>query len=119
MTWTDRNLGMGHEITRRDFLNGVAAAVGGSLCTPWSSEAALAQASGPELSAAQFFRKAVGPKASILILDNHDDFGGHAKRNEFQRAGRMLMRNGGTLNIEAPKQYSASMNLLRRIQGRY
>ena len=36
------------------------------------------------LSAAHFFRKAAGPKARILILDNHDDFGGHAKRNEFQ-----------------------------------
>ena len=30
-----------------------------------------------------FFRKAAGPDARILILDNHDDFGGHAKRNEF------------------------------------
>ena len=38
------------------------------------------------LAAAHFFRKAAGPKARILILDNHDDFGGHAKRNEF-RAG--------------------------------
>ena len=38
------------------------------------------------LSAAHFFRKAAGPKARILILDNHDDFGGHAKRNEFRSA---------------------------------
>src|ERR1700722_10415269 len=30
------------------------------------------------LSAAYFFRKAK-PNARILILDNHDDFGGHAK----------------------------------------
>ena len=37
------------------------------------------------LSAAHFYRKAVGSKpARILILDNHDDFGGHAKRNEFR-----------------------------------
>ena len=27
--------------------------------------------------------------ARILILDNHDDFGGHAKRNEFHQGGPM------------------------------
>ena len=63
-----------------------------------------------------YFRAAVGPDASVLVLDNHDDFGGHAKRNEFTHDGRMLMLNGGTLNIEAPKQYSdVAMGLLRRI----
>ena len=36
------------------------------------------------LSAAHFYRKSYGDNARILILDNHDDFGGHAKRNEFQ-----------------------------------
>src|SRR5262249_50983003 len=35
------------------------------------------------LSAAWFYRRAAGPDVRILILDNHDDFGGHAKRNEF------------------------------------
>ena len=35
------------------------------------------------LAAAWFYRRAAGAKARILILDNHDDFGGHAKRNEF------------------------------------
>jgi spermidine dehydrogenase len=35
------------------------------------------------LSAAYFFRKLHGPQSKILLLDNHDDFGGHAKRNEF------------------------------------
>ena len=35
------------------------------------------------LAAAYFYRKQAGPSARILILDNHDDFGGHAKRNEF------------------------------------
>jgi len=38
------------------------------------------------LAAAHYFRKAAGDKARVLILENHDDFGGHAKRNEF-RAG--------------------------------
>ena len=41
------------------------------------------------LSAAHFFRQRV-PNAKILILDNHDDFGGHAKRNEFVYEGRTL-----------------------------
>jgi hypothetical protein len=34
------------------------------------------------LSAAHFYRGG-RPDAKILILDNHDDFGRHAKRNEF------------------------------------
>jgi hypothetical protein len=68
------------------------------------------------LSAAHYFRAALGPGATVLVLDNHDDFGGHAKRNEFTHDGRMLMLNGGTLNIEAPQQYSdIAMGLLRRI----
>src|ERR1700704_748631 len=35
------------------------------------------------LSAAHFYRKATGGKARILILANHDDFGGDPKRTEF------------------------------------
>lgn len=65
------------------------------------------------LSAAYFFRKQHGPDARILILDNHDDFGGHAKRNEFWHDGQMYLVNGGTLNVEAPQQYnSAAAGLL-------
>lgn len=58
------------------------------------------------LAAAYFYRKQHGPQSRILILDNHDDFGGHAKRNEFWHEGRMYLVNGGTLNVEAPSQYS-------------
>jgi spermidine dehydrogenase len=58
------------------------------------------------LSAAYFFKKLHGERARILVLDNHDDFGGHAKRNEFWHDGRMYLMNGGTLNVEAPSQYS-------------
>jgi len=58
------------------------------------------------LAAAYFYRKQHGPQSRILILDNHDDFGGHAKRNEFWYDGRMFLVNGGTLNVEAPSQYS-------------
>ena len=57
------------------------------------------------LSAAYFWR-AKNPSARILILDNHDDFGGHAKRNELHVNGRMLMANGGTWAIESPFPYS-------------
>ncbi len=59
------------------------------------------------LSAAYFFRERFGPQARILILDNHDDFGGHAKRNEVQIGGRMLLMNGGTMGIDSPTPYSA------------
>ena len=59
------------------------------------------------LSAAHFFRKAAGPKARVLILDNHDDFGGHAKRNEFRVGNRFLLGYGGTYSIESPEPYSA------------
>lgn len=58
------------------------------------------------LAAAYFYRKQNGPDSRILILDNHDDFGGHAKRNEFWHDGKMFLVNGGTLNVEAPSQYS-------------
>ena len=57
------------------------------------------------LSAAHFYRKS-NPNARILILENHDDFGGHAKRNEFMVAGRKLLGYGGTFSIESPAPYS-------------
>jgi len=40
------------------------------------------------LAAAYFYRARAGVSARILILDNHDDFGGHAKRNEFRPGGK-------------------------------
>ncbi len=59
------------------------------------------------LAAAHFYRKAVGENTRILILENHDDFGGHAKRNEFQAGKRTLIGYGGTYSIESPEPYSA------------
>jgi spermidine dehydrogenase len=56
--------------------------------------------------AAAYFYRARNPSAKILILDNHDDFGGHAKRNEFRPNGRLFLCNGGTLSIESPFDYS-------------
>jgi spermidine dehydrogenase len=58
------------------------------------------------LSAALTYRRE-RPNARILILDNHDDFGGHAKRNEVMVDGEMRLLNGGTYAIESPRPYSA------------
>ena len=59
------------------------------------------------LAAAHFYRKVAGPKARILILDNHDDFGGHARRNEFRVNDAFRLGFGGTFSIESPAPYSA------------
>jgi spermidine dehydrogenase len=68
------------------------------------------------LSAAYFYRKAFGVNAKILVLDNHDDFGGHAKRNEFHSGDRLLLGYGGTQSIEGPGHYSAeAIGLLKEI----
>jgi len=68
------------------------------------------------LAAAWFFRQSAGPQARILILDNHDDFGGHAKRNEFSHKGKTILVNGGTLNLEEPSHYSPmAMGMLREL----
>ena len=58
------------------------------------------------LAAAYYFVQNVGRSARVLVLDNHDDFGGHAKRNEFVVDGKLLALNGGTLNIESPLRYN-------------
>src|SRR5258706_6228588 len=165
----EKDLGMGREITRRDFLNGVAIGVGGTLVGKGiGTETLLAAAAldefAPEkapdyyppartgmrgnhdgtftfahrlrdgegadafgepadtgesydlvvvgggisgLAAAYFFRKSAEKNARILILDNHDDFGGHAKRNEFRAGGRMVLSYGGTQAIENPGKNNA------------
>jgi spermidine dehydrogenase len=58
------------------------------------------------LSAAHFYRAATSGKTRILLLDNHDDFGGHAKRNEFHLGNQLHLMNGGTLEIDSPRPYS-------------
>jgi spermidine dehydrogenase len=161
----ESELGMKRAITRRDFLNGAALAVGGSLALSgnvWAEVFGLPKSPiespvdapayyppaktglrgshdgswevGHEmrdgkhwitavpdnesydlivvgagisgLAAAYFYRQQSGPKSRILILDNHDDFGGHAKRNEFHPAGRLLIGYGGTQSIAGPQLYS-------------
>jgi spermidine dehydrogenase len=152
----DRELGMFRNITRRDFLNGIAVSAAASLVPDWawanskdtsnyyppaltglrgshkgSFETAHSlrdgtlweQAGKPDdtgekydlvivggglsgLSAAHFYRKVAGTSSKILILDNHDDFGGHAKRNEFTAGSRTMLGFGGTFSIESPAPYS-------------
>jgi len=168
----DRYLGMDRPITRRDFINGAAVLVGGSLLAgtalrggaehieaqddkdydpptlnglrgshPGSFETAHSLRDGSfwktagtpidtketydlvvvgggisGLSAAHFFRERTGKSARILILENHDDFGGHAKRNEFHLGGKLQLCNGGTLLIDSPTPYSAQADgLLKRL----
>ena len=173
-----KDLGMDREITRRDFLNGVAIGVGSSLLSggmrpedllaagvldDFAPEKAkdyyppaltgmrgnhdgtytfahrLRDGEAPDsfgaaeetgehydlvvvgggisgLAAAYFFRKNTGKNARILILDNHDDFGGHAMRNEFRVAGRLRVSYGGTQSIEGPGKYSkVAKSLLEEI----
>ncbi|HUG52141.1 MAG TPA: FAD-dependent oxidoreductase [Vicinamibacteria bacterium] len=160
----DRELGMDRRITRRDFLDGMALAVGGTLIVPgwargletgggparyppaltglrgshdgswevahalrdgsfWAS-AGEATATGEEydlvvvgagisgLAAAYYYRQAAGPSARVLLLDNHDDFGGHARRNEFRLGRRTLVGFGGTYAIDSPAPYSAEARKL-------
>jgi len=58
------------------------------------------------LAAARFYQKRMGPAAKVLLLDNHDDFGGHAKRNEFDHDGQTLLGIGGSVNIDSVGDYS-------------
>jgi spermidine dehydrogenase len=65
------------------------------------------------LAAAHFFLRDY-PDAHVLLLDNHDDFGGHAKRNEFNIDGKTLLGYGGSQSFEAPSSYpDIAKSLLR------
>lgn len=168
----DRYLGMDRPITRRDFINGAAVAIGGALFAgtalgegtrsfeqsnqseyyppvltglrgshPGSFETAHSLRDGTfwktapppidtkevydlvvvgagisGLSAAHFFRERAGKSSRILLLENHDDFGGHAKRNEFHLGGKLQLCNGGTLLIDSPTPYSPQADgLLKKL----
>jgi len=56
------------------------------------------------LAAAHFYRKVAGEKSRILILDNHDDFGGHAKRNEFRVGNAFRLGFGGTFPLRVRRR---------------
>src|SRR5437667_4004571 len=168
----DRCLGMDRPITRRDFINGAAVAVGSTLLlgfppiggspdtkqpnqvdnyppqltglrgshagsfetahslrdgTFWKTAPAptdtkevydlvVVGAGISGLAAAHFFREHAGKSSRILLLENHDDFGGHAKRNEFHLGGKLQLCNGGTLLIDSPTPYSPQADgLLKKL----
>ena len=148
MNGEDRELGMDRAISRRDFVQGAAVAVGAAaLGGPALAQAQADAANYPPLrsglrgahpgafetahalrdgrtfgaaestgevydlvvvgcglsglAAAYWYRKQAGPSARILLIDNHDDFGGHAKRNEFVLSGRTYYANGGSAYFDA------------------
>jgi spermidine dehydrogenase len=57
------------------------------------------------LSTAHFYRQRFGSESRILIIENHDDFGGHAKRNEILADGETLISYGGSQGLEEPSQF--------------
>ncbi len=168
MKTTDRELGMGRQISRRDLLHGIGGLAAGALVPgqaladrvlameqsgtlPTYYPPALtglrgshegsfevahelarqgrknwAQSRAPDtdiydlvvagagvsgLAAAHFYRQQ-HPDSCILILDNHDDFGGHAKRNEFQSGSKKLIGYGGSQTLEGPSDYSRVVKTL-------
>lgn len=66
------------------------------------------------LASAYYYRKK-NPTARVLIVENHDDFGGHAKRNEFHQGGDMRLSWGGTMNLEYPMFSDTVNDLLTEI----
>ena len=64
------------------------------------------------LAAAYFYREQHGPNKKILILDNHDDFGGHAKRNEHTIDGRKLITYGGSQTLVEPRSAPSAVKSL-------
>jgi spermidine dehydrogenase len=69
------------------------------------------------LAAAHSYQKQAGSNTRILIVDNHDDFGGHAKRNEFHYKDRMLVDLGGAEFIEKPDEYPKAAKALLKDLG--
>jgi spermidine dehydrogenase len=160
----DKDLGMDQPISRRDFVNGVAVAIGGALVPPtWWQDGVYAPEQDPNyyppaltgmrgshpgsfetahamrdgaiegllrsarptgesydlvvvgagisgLAAAHYYREQAGAGARVLIVDNHDDFGGHAKRNEFgvgvSGSSTPLLCYVGSQSIDGPQEYS-------------
>ncbi len=65
------------------------------------------------LAAGYFYQQQHGSDKKVLILDNHDDFGGHAKRNEHTIDGDLRLGEGGSESLETPEEFSELvLNLL-------
>ena len=101
-----------HELRDGDFWNGAA-----TLHDTGEDFDLVVVGGGISGLAAVYFYRQARPKAKILILDNHDDFGGHAKRNEFHVQNHILLMNGGTLEIDSPYPYSATADGLLKTLG--
>jgi spermidine dehydrogenase len=69
------------------------------------------------LSAAYFYQQEHGRDKKVLILDNHDDFGGHAKRNEHTVNGHMLLGEGGSESLEYPHEFRETVRNLMNDLG--
>jgi spermidine dehydrogenase len=69
------------------------------------------------LAAASFFQARHDWGTKVLVLDNHDDFGGHAKRNEHTIDGKTLITYGGSQTITEPKHASGVVRALLRDIG--
>ena len=101
-----------HEVRDGDFWNKASALVD----THESYDLVVVGGGISGLSAAYFYRQKK-PRAKILIIENHDDFGGHAKRNEFNVNGRVLLANGGTQDMDSPYPYSKQASALIKALG--
>jgi len=80
------------------------------------------------LAAALAYRQQAGASARVLVIENLDDFGGHAKRNEFVTSGgRIVLGHGGSQSLQTPSYFSpavssliASLDIdLRRFESEY
>jgi spermidine dehydrogenase len=68
------------------------------------------------LSAAYFYQQEHGRDKKVLVLDNHDDFGGHARRNEHTIKGNMRLTNGGSQTFVSPHARSEIvLNLVKEL----
>ena len=159
MKKTDRELGMGQRIARRDLLHGLGAAAAASFVpgralaeqvlaaeqqgalyyppaltglrgnhagsfdvahelaregrTDWGPvlepdaqayDLVVVGAGISGLAAAHFYLQQQ-PGARVLLLDNHDDFGGHAQRNEFTLDGQTILGYAGSQSLSEPSFY--------------
>lgn len=72
------------------------------------------------LSAAYFWQRQHPTPQRILLLDNHDDFGGHARRNEFFTPQGLLLSYGGSESLQSPHSAgfgAIAVELLRTLGG--
>ena len=69
------------------------------------------------LATAFLYQQQTGGGKRVLVIDNHDDFGGHARRNEFSVGGKLLISYGGSQSLEAPGAYSGQAKQLLKDVG--